>query len=225
MTLATVTVHCVGREQEPVAVIDHFAPAPDALRAAAAGMTFAPGDNHYPGIKAPVHESYMSDQGALLGKIMREVFGITDRVAVLDVGYALVTTPPSDLTLEQRIPHVDGLEPGRVALIHYLVPHGCNGTAFYRHHATGYETIDRGRSARYFASLNDDLRTHGQPPPVYLDGDSPIFERIGHFAGTYNRALVYRGRLLHSGAIAAENSLSADPAAGRLTITGFFAAS
>ncbi len=223
MNPPSVTVHRLGNEGEPVAVIDDFAADPEALRRAARTAGFASGSDHYPGLKAPVPATYLADQRLVLASVLNKIFGISEKVSILDVCFAIVTTAPEALTLQQRLPHVDGLEPGRIALIHYLVPTGDDGTAFYRHRSTGFETIDRARSARYFAQLNDDLRTHGQPPPAYLDGDTSIFERIGHFAGNYNRALIYRGRLVHCGAITTGRALPADPQTGRLTITGFFA--
>ena len=224
MILPTVTVHQIGSECEPVAVIENFAPDPDAIRDDAASRIFGPGDNHYPGVKSPAPTCYLERQWAVLKPVFNEVFGIKGKVGVLDVSYALVTTAPATLGLEQRLPHVDALAPGRLALIHYLVPGGCDGTAFYRHRKTGFETVDHARSAAYYTSLNDDLRTQGPPPLAYLDDNTPLFERIHHFDGRYNRALVYRGRVLHSGSIAADRELSADPLTGRLTITGFFAA-
>lgn len=224
MILPTVTIHRIGEEGERVAVIENFAPEPDMLRNDAATRTFGPGDYHYPGVKAPVAEDYLFRIWAVLAPIFKEVFDVGDKVSVLDVTYALVTTAPAALALEQRLPHMDALEPGRLALIHYLVPGGGDGTAFYRHRSTGFETIDRERSPAYFARLNDDLRRHGPPPHAYFNGSTPIFERTGHFDGHYNRALVYRSKVLHSGAIGADRALSADPQAGRLTITGFFSA-
>ncbi len=220
----TVTVHSLGSEREPVAVVENFANDPDVLRIEAGRKVFKCSDDYYPGLKAPVSETYLAAQHALLATVLRQVFGIAGEVSVLDVCYAMVTTPAAELTLQQCIPHVDGLEPDRIALIHYLVPQGCDGTAFYRHRSTQFETVDHARSEQYFASLNRDLRIHGHPPPAYLHGDTPIFERIGHFAGGYNRALIYRGRLLHCGAIGINSQLSATPGTGRLTITGFFAA-
>lgn len=224
MILLTVTVHRIGEEREPVAVIENFAPDPGALRNDAAGRAFAADDKHYPGVKAPVGADYLARQWAVLAPIFKQVFAVSDKVSVLDATYALVTAEPAALTIEQRLPHVDALAPGRLALIHYLVPDGGDGTAFYRHRSTGFETIDRARSAAYFAALNDDLRTHGEPPPAYLNGSTAMFERTGHFDGHYNRALVYRSRILHCGAIGGDRPLSADPQTGRLTITGFFAA-
>ena len=223
MILPTVTVHRIGDEHEPVAVIENFAAEPGALRDDATTRSFTPDDGHYPGVKAAVGQDYLARQWAVLAPIFKEVFAITDKVSVLDATYALVTADPVALTPEQRLPHVDALEPGRIALIHYLVPAGTDGTAFYRHRSTGFETIDRARSAGYFAALNDELRTHGLPP-TYLNGSTAMFERTGQFDGRFNRALVYRSRILHSGAIGGDPRLSADPQTGRLTITGFFAA-
>lgn len=223
MTRSRVTVHSIGLEREPVVVIEDFVPDPAALRAAAAAARFESAGAHYPGIRAAVPSSYLAQVRSTLGPVFREVFGVSEAVSVLDVRFSIVTTPPPALSLEQRLPHVDALETGRLALVHYLGEVDGDGTAFYRHRATGFETIDHDRSARYFASLDADLRRH-PPPPAYLHGDTPVFERIGDFAGGYNRALVYRGRLLHCGAIRPDAVLPTDPATGRLTITGFFAA-
>jgi hypothetical protein len=224
MMLPTVTVRLIGQEGEPVAVVENFATAPDALRDHAATLSFTKGGDHYPGVKAAVDQTYVRMQQSVLGPIFREVFGIESKIAVLELAYALVSTAREALTLEQRMPHIDALEPGRLALIHYLVPAGCDGTAFYRHRSTGFETITHARREQYFDCLNADLRTHDRPPDAFPNESTPIFERIDHFSGRYNRALVYRSRLLHSGAISSDSILPADPGTGRLTITGFFAA-
>jgi hypothetical protein len=217
-----VTVHCLGNEREPVAVIDNFAVDPAALCAAAAAAPYEAAGEHYPGIKAPLPASYLRDQRGLIGTVLRQVFGADDRVQVLEARFSIVTTPGAALSLNQRLPHVDALAPGRLALIHYLVPDGTDGTCFYRHRATGFETVDDVRAPAYFSALEAGIAAH-PVPGGYLAGDTPLFERIGGFDGSYNRALIYRGRLLHSGAITPGRALPADPLAGRLTITGFFA--
>ena len=219
-----VTVHCLGNEREPVAVIDNFAVDPALLRTAAARCDYEAAGEHYPGVKAPLPPSYLRDQRDLLTTVFRQVFGVDDRVQDVEARFSIVTTPGSALSLHQRLPHVDALVPGRLALIHYLVPGGTDGTSFYRHRATGFETVDAARAAAYFAALDVGIRAR----PVadgYVVGDTPLFEQIGGFDGSYNRALLYRGRLLHSGSITPGRALPADPLAGRLTVTGFFAAS
>ena len=223
MSASRVTVHCLGNEREPVAVIDGFSVDPDALRAAAAQCRFDAAGAHYPGVKAPLPASYLRDHRGLIRTVLGEVFEVTGDVQVLEAGFSIVTTLAENLTLAQRLPHVDALEPGRLALIHYLVPGGTDGTGFYRHRSTGFETVDSDRAPAYFAALNAEI-VHHPVANAYLAGDTPLFERIGGFAGDYNRALLYRGRLLHSGSIAPGRALRADPLTGRLTVTGFFAA-
>lgn len=222
MTSPRVAVHRLGREREPVAVIENFAADPDAVRAAAAAGDWAAAGEHYPGIKAALPAGYLAQQRGLLATVMREVFGVSGTARVLEARFSLVTTRPERLSLHQRLPHVDAIEPGRLALIHYLVPDGTGGTAFFRHRATGFETVDGVRAPEYFAALDKDVRELGVAPGYPL-GDTPAFERTGGFDGSWNRALVYRGRLLHCGEIAAGRLLSPDPMTGRLTVTGFFA--
>lgn len=223
MTSPTVTVRQVGIERESVVVIDGFAADPGGLRAFAAQQPYEAAGRHYPGIKAPLPDDYMPAQRGLIATILREVFAVAGKVSILEARFSIVTALPDTLSLEQRLPHVDALEPGRLALIHYLVPEGTGGTAFYRHRATGFETVDAARSPAYFAALNRDLQATGAPA-AYIVGDTPLFEQTAAVAGAYNRALLYRSRVLHSGAISPDAALSADPRTGRLTVTGFFAA-
>lgn len=222
MTAPDVRARRVGTEGEPVVVIDHFVPDPHALRVFATAQDYGPAGRHYPGIAAPLPDSYMRDQGTLIATIAKQVFGMSTGLSLLEARFSIVTMAPSALSIEQRLPHVDAVEPGRLALIHYLVPGGTGGTAFYRHRSTGFETIDSNRRDRYFAALNRDLAMHG-PPDSYIAGDTSLFERIASLDGVYNRALLYRSRLLHSGEIADGASLASDPQTGRLTVTGFFA--
>ncbi len=160
----------------------------------------------------------------VLSQVMREVFGFRRGAKVLGASYAIVTTPPGQLTLEQRLPHVDALDPGRMAIVHYLSPDDVDGTAFYRHRATGFETITAARSPAYFAALNTDIAAHGRPEAAYLCGDTPIFEQTSAISARFNSALIYRSRVLHSGAISPGRTFSSDPLTGRLTVTCFLAA-
>ncbi|MEP9359609.1 DUF6445 family protein [Sphingomonas sp. KR3-1] len=212
----------IGAEGQPIAIVDGFHPDPDALRAAALAAAFAPGRHHYPGIRAPLPGDYFAQVRAGLVPVLRNVFGHGSGVELLDASFSIVTTPPEALAVEQRLPHVDAVQPGRIALVHYLSPG--DGTAFFRHRATGFETIDAGRSAAYLAALNAELRAD-PPAAAYPFGDTRLFERIAQVDAGYNRAVIYRSALLHSGAIAQDAALASDPATGRLTVTAFLSAS
>lgn len=201
--------------------VDGFAPDPDALRCFAAGCRFEPAGEHYPGIRAALPSGFFGEVGDTLACVFGEAFAVTGRVRILDAGFAIVTAPASALSLAQRLPHVDATAPGRLAMVLYLGPDTFGGTAFYRHRSTGFETVSEARSARYFAALEREVAQH--PPRGYIAGDTPLFERVGAVKAQCNRAVFYRSHLLHSGVIAPDASLTADPTHGRLTVTAFFA--
>ncbi|NIJ36200.1 hypothetical protein FHR22_000849 [Sphingopyxis panaciterrae] len=212
----------IGDEAQPLVILDDFAAGVDVLRKHAMTATFEPALNHYPGVRAGLPSGYLTDQLPLIAAAARQAFGRAGPVRVIDASFSIVSTPVDALSIAQRLPHVDAFTPDRIALIHYLFPEGGDGTAFFRHRATGFETIDEGRRELFFRHLETELRYAGPPPAAYVAGDTPLFECTRSVAGRYNRALLYRSGNLHSGAIAADAILSPDPAEGRLTITGFF---
>lgn len=212
----------IGREGEPVVIVDDFAPDPDGLLAHAAASAFTPAGDHYPGVRAALPTTYFGEVGETLSIIFGEAFGAAGRVRVLDARFSIVTAPAAALTLVQRVPHVDATAPGRLAMVHYLAAEELGGTAFYRHRSTGFETINEARAHAYFAALARETAVH--PPHGYIAGDTPLFERIDAVAARFNRAVFYRSHLLHCGTVPPDAHLPADPQRGRLTITGFFAA-
>ena len=155
-----------------------------------------------------------------LAPLIAEVFGVHD-CRVVDALYSLVTTPPDELTPIQRLPHFDGVEPERLALLHFLGGAQGSGTAFYRHRATGFETVTAARLADYERTLENEVHGHGVPDAAYIAGDTDIFEEIGLFEGRYNRALLYPSNALHCARIPTDLNLSGDPATGRLTVNTF----
>jgi hypothetical protein len=216
-----ITILRIGREKQPLVVIDDFAPDPDALRAAAIDAAFAPALHHYPGIRAPLPAGYMPGQKPVIAEALAEAFGQPGQIACIDASFSMVTTEPAALSVNQRLPHCDAFAVERIALIHYLSPEGGDGTGFFRHRSTGFETVDQSRAPIYFDQLGAEIRFGGEPPLAYVAGDTPLFERTLLAEARYNRALLYRSYVLHSGAISLGATLSPDPAEGRLTITAF----
>jgi Family of unknown function (DUF6445) len=222
VTSPDISARRIGREQQPLVIIDNFAPDPDALRAAAIASEFRTADHYYPGIRAPLPKTYFAEIGDVVALTLAEVFGFKKSFRIIDASFSIVTHHPAALRVEQRIPHFDAVEPGRIAFVHYLAPG--NGTAFYRHRTTGFETVDTSRAPHYLATLNAELESV-PPPHAYIAGETAQFDCIGRVDAHYNRALVYSSGLLHSGAIDANAVLSPDPALGRLTVTAFLEAS
>jgi Family of unknown function (DUF6445) len=216
----TLTVERQGSEGEPVVVIDNFAAHPEHLTGDAAMLGFAPVGIHYPGVRAPVARAILKPMLAALAATIRDVFGYAD-IEIDDAFYSLVTTPPSALAPIQRLPHFDGVEPERLALLHYLSPEMPGGTAFYRHRSTGFETVSAERLSTYRSALDTDLTRHGLPGPAYIDGDTAIYECIARYEGRFNRAILYRGNTLHCAWLPDTTALVEDVETGRLTANTF----
>ena len=221
MVAPTIRIERIGTEQQPVIVIDDFVPDPDALRATAEARDYQPMGHHYPGLRAEVA---VADVDAFLEPIQNLIagtFGFRERARLVSAGYSIVTTPPASLTPIQRLPHFDGLEAERVALLHYLNGQEQGGTAFYRHRSTGYETISADRHAAYDAALRREVAQHGLPRPGYISGDTLLYERIAQFEAKPNRALIYRGHLLHCADLPDDLDFTPDPRTARLTVNTF----
>ena len=215
-----IRVDYIGQEHVPVVVIDDFVARPDLLAADAAMLRFGPMGPHYPGVRATVAPALVRLFVEPLSNLVRDVFSFGD-VEVTEALYSLVTTSPADLTPIQRLPHFDEVEPGRLALLHFLGRGENGGTAFYRHRSTGFERVTAARLPHYRNALAADVAARGHPDPAYIAGDTDIFEEIGMFDGLNNRALLYPSNLLHCARIPVDLNLSGDPATGRLTVNTF----
>jgi hypothetical protein len=218
---AKVTVERIGREGEPLVIIDNFTGQPERLRAMGMAAQYHPAGVDYPGRRALADPSYLDLRRELMMQVMARVFGLSRGVQCEIAAFSLVTLPPEQLSPRQRIPHHDHSDAGRVAIMHYLGGPETGGTAFYRHRRTGFEAITPQREATYAAALADDEREFGPPPPGYPLGNSAAYEQIGAVEARIDRLALYRGRQLHSGIIPDPTALSDDPATGRLTVNMF----
>ncbi|MEI9904313.1 MAG: DUF6445 family protein [Asticcacaulis sp.] len=174
----------------------------------------------YPGLNAELSPHVASGIVMPLQTLIRDTFAIDFKDAAFSGYYGLVTAAPSDLSRRQAIPHYDVTErPRALAVLLYLCDSDMGGTGFYRHRATGFETIGPARAAPYLAAVERELAAHsGQQ--AYFDGSDDDFDRIGKVEAEYNRLIIYDGSLLHSALVAPER-LSADPRKGRLTANIF----
>ena len=208
----------LGAEGEPLIIIDGFHPDPDGLIDAASKAAYGDPGKHYPGVRAKAPPGHLQPCQAVLADVLRGAFGLTG-ARLSATSYSLVTTPPDALAPIQRLPHFDGTDPGRIALLHYLTGPGAAGTAFYRQRETGFETITDDRLAPYRDALH---RAYPDgPPQQYFAGGDHHFEQIHAVEARFNRAILYRGVTLHSGLIPDDFAFAANPQAGRLTLNTF----
>lgn len=223
--MARARLERIGEEGEPLLIVDAAVAAPQRLiDIAAEDAAFAApagGDNFYPGRTAPAPLDYVAGLARALDPLIRDGFDLGDvGLGRATCTFSLATLAPERLTLAQRLPHVDTVDPLQFAILHYLCDPRLGGTAFFRHGATGFETLTPERLEVYRATLDTELRA-APPPPAYIDGDTPLFTRTRLVEAAFNRVIVYRSRVLHSGHIPHPAILSSDPRRGRLTANIF----
>ena len=218
---AKIAVVRQGEEAQPVIVIDDLLAAPERWREAAGRARYGRIGPHYPGLRAVVPPGSAEAMRAELADLIGETFGLAPVPPVLETYFSIVATPPEALAPIQRLPHFDGVEPERIAILVYLSGAEQGGTAFYRQRATGFETVDAQRFPAFDSALRAGVAEHGLPPPAYIAGDTPLYDQVARYEARPNRALIYRGHTLHCAAIPAGIGLPADPRRGRLSINSF----
>jgi len=146
---------------------------------------------------------YAHDCADIFGRVLRDGFAMPAGAVATVVFSALsiTTTDPSQLRVVQRVPHFDSSAANELAVVHYLCGPEHGGTSFYRHRKTHFESINSDRLKLYADTLKEEVITQHPPPAKYIDGNTPLFERIGSFEARFNRALIYPSNVLHSGDI------------------------
>lgn len=210
----------IGALSTPVVVFDQAASDPDHWRNLGIGLDWGKRGEYYPGPRAIAPQDYLLAMSEPLGLALTRVFAWRGRVKVLNCFYSLATSAPDQLSLAQRVPHVDSYDPAQIAFVHYLCQPRFGGTAFYRQRSTGFERIGTDMDKDFEAALVRDFNHYGEPPAAYVDGSSPLFEQLHACPATYNRLIVFPGNQLHCADLAGV-ALDPDPARGRLTVAGF----
>jgi len=212
----------IGSEGEPIVIIDDFFLNPGAIvDFVASEVTFGAPGHAYPGLRAPVPELLNHALVYGLHPVFELVFGAREADGLgLESSFSMVTARPSRDRVEQLLPHFDNSHPKALATVTYLCDPRLGGTSFYRHRSTRFETVTPARERDYAAALDTEVKAVVLPES-YPDAGHPLFERFHTVEPRFNRLVLYRSRLLHSGDIRGEHPLSDDPRSGRLTITSF----
>ena len=213
-------VDYVGNERAPVVVIEDAWPNARALVELAAQRTdYGARSLYYPGVRSPAPPEYANGIVSALADLIRSTFELPDELVITDSTFSLVATSPEKLVPFQRVPHFDSVDPNRIALLHYLCDLG--GTSFYRHRGTGLEIVTAEAQEQYIKTVNAEVRARGLPPAQYPDEDTESFERIARYDAAFNRAVIYRGNMLHSVNVPPGFVPDSNPRTGRLTVNTF----
>ncbi|MCU4677109.1 DUF6445 family protein [Catenovulum sp. 2E275] len=213
-----------GDEQTPILIIDNFIQQSHELVRFACKQTFSRQSQFYPGVRAPAPAHYQTILLTTIAPYLTDIFNFSStNIKISQSQFSLVTQPPHNLHLLQRIPHFDSTQSQSLATVHYLSKTEQGGTGFYRHKKTGFERITEQRLTAYLKSLEAENGTANMPKKQdgYINGDTPLFQRIFKQTAVFNRILVYPKNVLHSGNIPNSFVPDLNPANGRLTINTF----
>ena len=219
---AAVTVRRVGREEQPVLILDNAMARPDNMAEIARRVPFQPpARSMYPGVTAPLPPIYFRELMKAVRPHLPGVFGIGPDVELSAHGFfALATLPPEVLHPMQKIPHQDAADPMRLGMVHYFCRGEQGGPGFFRHTATGFETVDADRREVFAPIAVDELKAQNGHAMPHVTERTPNYEMTGFAEAAFNRLIVYRANLLHAGLLEG-SMLSADPDTGRLTANSF----
>jgi hypothetical protein len=215
----------VGNERAPVIVIDDAWSDPQSLvEAAAKRGDYSVRSLYYPGVRSSAPPDYAHAITRQVHDLVLSTFALKGPLTITDSTFSLVATPPEKLVAFQRVPHFDSTDAHRIAVLHYLCGPECGGTGFYRHRATGIESVTEQNREAYIRAVNAEAKSGGLPPARFIDEDTAMFERTGRYDCTFNRVLIYQGRVLHSVNTPRDFVPTADPRSGRLTVNTFLLA-
>ncbi|HEY5810363.1 MAG TPA: DUF6445 family protein, partial [Povalibacter sp.] len=172
---------------------------------------------------AALPEAYYQTVVTALRGPLEAAFGLSRAAYLKYFGfYALATTNVTAAQPIQKIPHHDSPDPQRLAMVHYLCRGAFGGTGFFRHKATGFESIDASRQETYVTAAAAEL-AQSASAASYAGPGTANYEMIGHTEAIFDRLIVYRSHVLHSALLGSDPG-SSDPAQGRLTANGFIEA-
>lgn len=218
-------IRVVGDERTPVIVIDRPVVSTDSLVRDARQHSGFHLDRRfaYPGLRAQLPDDYVDAMVPALVTLLREIYEIPAAYEhrLIHRVFSLITTPPEDLAVLQRIPHFDTLNTYYFATVHYLGPGTHAGTGIFRHRPTGFERISEARYQTYVQAAEQHMKANGLPPAEYIKSSTDHYELIDEIEYEPNRLVIYPGNLLHSGLIRPERDVSPNPSQGRLTANLF----
>jgi hypothetical protein len=213
----------IGREKRPVLVVENFLESADALIDMAANSgNFVEPENLYPGKLLTVPRSFLELLLQNLGTLVCDTFDVQPKnFRIVRSNFSMVLTPPHTLISAQTKPHIDTVSGAAIASIFYLCGLDKGGTSFYRHSATGFESIDESRENDYNTFLASEM-VDIEKEPSYINGSNQYYEQIASYDSAFNRIIFYPSNSLHSGNIAPSFNFDSNPRTGRLTINSFF---
>ena len=214
----------IGKKKTPIIIIDDYVEQPQNLIQYAQQESEFTVDNQtqYPGVRAHIPKPIVVDYLQPLMTGLYHVFNIDKafKSEPKDNYFSLITTPESELTEVQSMPHFDTNDPNTIAIIHYIGNGDFGGIGFFKHKKTGYEYIDY--SCRDSFLQQSQQAVNNKTSDIhYCTEQNEEFECYKTILYKANRLIAFPGYLLHSSLVKPETDINNDPSTGRLTANMF----
>ena len=218
-------------EDHDCVIVDDFLQDPHEIvdfAADHAGEFSMPEKLGYPGLLLDVKDDAMTDIYRFIRSNMTMHFPFLRGGMKLWTFLSMVTKRPDELSVQQRVCHIDpNPNPDRsiyAGLLYLFENEDLGGTGFYRWKAHELlekaAAIGRHDSNQGLAFLRENFPTY-RNPACYMTGSNEIAELLCTIPARFNRLIFYSGSVPHSGDIAAPELLSRNIRKGRLTLNVF----
>jgi len=214
-------------------VVDNFLADPDALVdfAARNAEDFLRPSSAFPGVQLPVEKAAMTQIFRFLRSKMSKLYPFLRGGMELKTYLSMVTLQPNELSVLQRVCHIDSNpDPRRAkyaALVYLFDDKRLGGTSFYRFNNQDliFEAADRmQQDAMQGAEFLKQSFATFREAPRYMTDSNEIAKRLHTIEPRFNRMVFYPGDIPHSGAITEPRLLSQDFRTGRFTLNLFASA-
>lgn len=181
-------------------------------------------ENAYPGPELALPAPALESLDGFFAAHARRAFG--GRRTLRSSGrLSLATRRADELLPRQWICHVDRLDMAageRIAasVLYLFRDPALGGTAFFRPRHPVARIVELVQASARLTGAEFERR-YGVAPG-YMTESNAWFERVAAVPARFNRLVLYPGSVFHGAHITAPERLSPDPAAGRLTLNGFF---
>lgn len=219
-----INTYTIGNELTPVLVCDELTKNKhDLILHANRIATFEYDKNSfYPGYRAALPNNYVKNIVSAVAPIIKKVYRPhLEKISLRSAFYSFVAKQPTELSVPQRLPHIDSQYSYGFAILHYLNEGDFGGTGFFRHKNTNLERVHPEKSALYAAAWKKERQSNGDPKQQYFTKSNALFELIHSVEYRPNRLIVYPSNIFHSGLIRPATDIHQKSETGRLTANIF----
>ncbi|KZN48472.1 DUF6445 family protein [Pseudoalteromonas luteoviolacea] len=222
---ASITTINVPETSECVVIVDDLLVNPESLLDFAQNTAYFHKEGacgtFYPGKRDLMPNFYVAAIEKFVNESIKPIFKTFSSIQLSKSFMSLTTLEPTDLQIQQKMPHVDTGLNDEFASVHYLCGKEHGGTSIYKYLPENKVQFFNNDVA-IIKSMIEQVEKHKDEHSGYITGTTSLFEPVIKIEAKVNRLVFYKGNLLHSANLDNPLSYCKDKRKGRLTIASFY---